>query len=126
MNTRLAFRRSATPSIEILESRVAPAGLVTATFAGGILTLTGDNLDNTVTFQPVGQSVFQLIGSNGTTIALNGAAAAAIAVLDGDVTSLKAQMGLGNDFLAFQLVEVTGSVSVDGGAGNDSFSTSNS
>jgi hypothetical protein len=91
MPTRFAPRLAA-HAIEILEARVAPAGLITATFVGGVLTLTGDNLDNVVNLEAPGQITFRLTGFNGTTIALNGAPAAAVVLLDGAVTSLKAQL----------------------------------
>jgi hypothetical protein len=126
MNTRLASRRSATPSIEILEMRVAPAGLVTATFAGGVLTLTGDTANNEIAISIVGQDTYSIAGADGTTIALNGAAAVANVTLAGVLGSIKAEFGLGNDVLSLNVITTTGAVSFEGGGGNDTLNISNS
>ncbi len=106
--------------IEPLESRVAPAGLITATFAVGMLTITGDTADNVASIFALGQDSYLLQGDGGTLIALNGAAPAASVNLNGPISSIKATMDAGNDGLTMTNVTVGGALTFDGGAGNDS------
>jgi hypothetical protein len=118
VNPRLAFRRHTAPSIEPLEVRVAPAGLITATFTGGILTLNGDAAANELGLTSGAEGTFDLTGLNGTLIAFNGAAAAASVAAVGAIVSLKATMGAGADRLESTAVPL-GAFSFDGGDGDD-------
>ena len=111
--------RSVHSLIEPLEARVAPAGIITATFAGGILTLTGDGAANDIDIVGTGQDFITITGNGGTTIALNGAAAAATASFTGNIKTLNGNLGVGNDSVNLFVVTL-GSLSLDGGDGNDS------
>src|SRR5215217_5213338 len=47
-------------SLEILENRIAPAGVVTADVKAGVLTITGDDLANEVLLIGVAPGLFEL------------------------------------------------------------------
>src|SRR5688500_11836639 len=126
MNPRLASPRSSTSAIEILEARVAPAGLVTATFAGGILTLTGDTAGNELAITFLGQDIFRVAGDHCTALALSGAPAVATLAISRALASVKADMGVGDDVLALSVITTTGAVSFDGGDGHDTLTITNS
>ena len=111
--------RSVHSLIEPLEARVAPAGLITATFVGGVLTLTGDGAANDIDVTGAGQDFISIAGNGGTTIALNGAAAAATVSFTGTIKTLNGNLGVGNDRVNLNVLTV-GSVSLEGGDGNDS------
>ncbi len=111
--------------IEPLETRVAPAGLITATFAGGILTLTGDAAANDIDVTGTGQDFITITGIGGTTIALNGAAAAATASFTGTIKAINGNLGVGNDRVNLNVLTL-GSLSLEGGDGNDSLIFTNS
>jgi hypothetical protein len=57
---RIHTRTPSLSAIEILEARVAPAGIVTVTFAGGVLTLDGDGADNVIDMSPFGADGYLL------------------------------------------------------------------
>jgi hypothetical protein len=111
--------------IEILEARVAPAPIVTATFAGGVLTLTGDGGDSDCTVLGNGAETYLLVGNGGTVIVLNGAPGAGSAALDAPIASIQAQLGAGADILNLNFVTMTGLLNVEGGDGNDSLTFNN-
>ncbi len=112
-------------SIEVLECRIAPAGIVTANLVGGVLTLTGDGSDNDLTLISVGADAATLNGNNGTLIALNGAAALATVSLPVAVSKVTANLGGGND--AFNLLSMQiGALAFDGGDGNNTLQISGS
>lgn len=125
MKKRVAPGSSAC-GIEILEERVAPAGVVTGTFAGGVLTLTGDGGDNDITLFSPAVGSYQILGNNGTTIVLNDAGASPSVFIEGPIKSITSQMGAGNDRVEIAYVDVSGALSVDGGDGNDRLILSNS
>jgi hypothetical protein len=109
-------------AVELLERRDTPAGTITAAFAGGVLTLTGDDLDNSIEVQQTGPGSFTVAGVN-TTIqgspTFTGVTAIAADMADGDdvvaMFSSFDQDGDGNnDFL------LSGAVTVNGGDGNNS------
>ena len=125
LRTSTRASRSEPSVIEPLEARVAPAGLITATFAGGILTLTGDGAANDIDMSGAGQDFISIAGIGGTTIALNGAAAAATVSFTGTIKTLNGNLGVGNDRVNLNVVTL-GSLSLDGGDGNDSLIFTNS
>jgi hypothetical protein len=71
-----------------LETRDTPAGTVTATFAGGVLTLTGDDDSNQIQLMQLGTDI-TVVGNGGTTITGGPTFS--------NVTSVKAVMKGGND-----------------------------
>jgi hypothetical protein len=104
---------------ERLEARVAPAGLVTATFAAGVLTLTGDAEANFVSVSQSTPDSFQLQGASGTTIALNGAPAETSISFTGTMLDIIAKMGGGDDTLNIPGVTVQDDVVFEGEGGED-------
>src|SRR4051812_16326477 len=99
--------------IEILECRVAPAGIVTAHLVGGVLTLTGDGAANDLSLIAVGPNASTFVGNGGTLITLNGAAPLATVSIPVAVSKVTANLGGGND--AFTLLSMQlGALAFDG------------
>ncbi len=127
--------------IESLENRYLMAGNITSSLEGGVLTLTGDALDNLsfvngtgVPNQIIAQPVATTIDGVAANKIFNGVTAIVINANDGNdqfslqnvaVTDLTINLGNGNDFTvtATQFgpnsVGVTNALTVDAGAGND-------
>lgn len=119
--------------MEALEPRLAPAGIVTLTTAGGVLTITGDTLNNGISITDVPASGTWSIAdptASGTTFALNGAAAVANLSIPAQ-NAIKATMGDGNDRVdvlpsaAPTGMILTGALNLNGGKGNDTFNLGN-
>ncbi|MBL8810104.1 MAG: peptidylprolyl isomerase [Planctomycetaceae bacterium] len=109
--------------VEHLESRSLLAGNVVASLNGSHLTLTGDTADNTVEIAVNGNEV-QVRGLNSTTI--NGGTAVFVAAANTDTLTgnVLINLGNGNDSAVFaRNVKLNGLVSVVGGNGNDSLSS---
>ena len=96
------------------------AGNVTAVYAAGNLTLTGDNADNLVTMS-VTAGVLTLTGQSGTTV--NGLASVSTPLVGPLTASIN--MGGGNDTLTINNVTLV-APSVLMGSGNDTFVITNS
>jgi acetyltransferase-like isoleucine patch superfamily enzyme len=123
--------RNAFLRVERLEDRDLPAGTVTAAFAAGTLTLTGDPQANNLEVRIDNGNV--TLKGKGTTIAggtsFAGVNDIVINLGDGNdrVTvrgrtlagNLTIDLGNGNDHAQLKKLSVTGNVSVTGGAGND-------
>lgn len=114
-----------TPVIEPLEAKIAPAGTVILSTAGGVLTITGDAADNGIAITDVPGSGFWTITDPlaGTSYILNGAAQAAPFNIPPQ-KAIIANLGDGNDQMNLQpsltpsgLVLAT--LSVNLGGGND-------
>ena len=60
--------------VEPLEDRIAPAGLVTVTYSSvtGVLTLVGDDLDNSLDVVRTGVDTHRIEGLNGTLLTSSG------------------------------------------------------
>jgi hypothetical protein len=117
----LRTRRPVRLALHPLETRDTPAGTVTATFAGGALTLIGDTDDNALTVNQLADGRLALTGNLGTTIRLNGGPAVASVTLPAPLTrGVTAAWGAGNDQLTLNGVELPASLTVNGGAGNNS------
>ncbi len=115
------------PVLEALEARLAPAGLITLTTAGGVLTITGDGADNGLAIIDVpGTGQWQLDNAGGltTTFILNGVMVAAGTTFEAQ-NSIKATLGDGNDALlidpsaAPSSMLTPGGISINAGKGND-------
>lgn len=103
-------------SVEMLETRIAPAGVVTVNFANGLLILEGDASGNEVEIRPGGPDGFLIVGVNGTT--LNGGSTTELA-FDGPLKGISADLLGGNDLLSFLGIDVAGNVSVLLGEGTN-------
>src|SRR5262245_7087681 len=127
-------------SIEILEDRIAPAGIVTVVAgAPGEFTLTGDGADNQISIFQTESGKFRIEGLTGTTLNPGGVTSIDTNTLtrltlignDGNdtftlgnlktLTSLVVDGGTGADTLNSVNLAVTGKVDISGGAGLDSF-----
>ena len=84
------------PRLEALETRLTPAGNVTAVLAGGTLTLTGDAQDNAIAVTQSAPSSFTISSDDGTTTINGGADAVTIT---GVTRDLRVLLDGGNDRL---------------------------
>lgn len=122
------MKPSSTPTarLETLEPRLAPAGLVTLTTSGGVLTITGDDLPNGIRITHLPLTNEWQISDNlvGTTYKLNGVDMAGpftIAAQNG----IKADLKGGNDLVeirpgaAGSSMILTGGLNIKMGAGDD-------
>ncbi len=112
-------------SIENLENRSLLAGNVIASLRGGHLTITGDNADNAIEIAVENGNV-QVRGLNDTTV--NGGTTSFVAATGSDTISGSTRILLrnGNDSVVFARgVKLGGAVTVEGGAGNDTMSSTN-
>ena len=105
------------PSLEILESRIAPAGLVDVAYdaATGELTLTGDGLENDVHIFPTGPGTHRIEGINATDIEGVGTAFFDI----GKLTKLTIVGGASGDEFTLKNLRTLTALSFSGGDGSD-------
>jgi hypothetical protein len=108
--------RSFRPLLENLEDRLTPAGNVTSSLVAGNLTLTGDALANSITISEPTLNGPLVVTPNGTTT-LDGHSAAESFTVTGNLTI---QLGAGNDSISFDLgpnpITVPGTLSVNYGS----------
>ena len=110
------------PFAEILEERIAPAGLITATFLHGVLTLNGaDGASHNVTVVKTGPRTFSVEG-NSTDINTVGQTSESYR---GALTSVDIEGGSGNDIFALTNLNPLKSLVFNGNGGVDSLSASN-
>ncbi|HVK11179.1 MAG TPA: hypothetical protein VM597_20590 [Gemmataceae bacterium] len=98
---------------EPLEARDQPAGIVVASVAGGVLTLTGDDADNAVSLLQTGTTI-EVTGQAGTTITGGPTFP--------NVTAIRAVLADGNDSLGIDATaafSLPGAVTADLGDGNN-------
>jgi len=114
-------RSAVVPRFEVLEGRVVPAGTLNTTFAGGLLTVTAlDDLVNNannqqnITLTGAGAGNFTLTPNGGETF--TGAGAGPFM----GVTDIRFNMGLGNDIVSVVAANLSGTMTVMGGDGNNS------
>ncbi len=105
--------------IECLESKIAPAGTVTAVFAGGVLTLTGGIEDNAITITETAPDRFTIAGTAGTLIQFGADPAAASVSIIEAVLSIKTDLKEGNDSVTLVNVDLTKDLTVNQGLGNN-------
>lgn len=103
--------------LEPLESKLAPAGTVTAVLAGGTLTLTGDLEANDIVITELMPDRFQITGQSGTLIKFGSAAGAPTVAFDATVTSIKVDLKEGADVVLFSDVKLLKDVTVNLGIG---------
>jgi hypothetical protein len=118
INSRIRHRRLL---VESLERRDTPAGTVTASVVGGVLTLTGDDLDNSIEVQQTGPGAFTVSGVN-TTIqggpTFTGVTSISADLADGnDIVSLFSSVDLDTDGSADFILP--GAVSINAGDGSN-------
>ncbi|MES2737735.1 MAG: hypothetical protein V4672_15540 [Verrucomicrobiota bacterium] len=114
--------------LESLETRLAPAGIVSLTISGGILTITGDADPNgiTITEDPIGNDWDISDALTGTTFVLNGVEQTGPFSIQAQ-QGIKVSLGDGDDSFQFLASEnpnatvLTKGLSVLMGAGNDTF-----
>jgi hypothetical protein len=105
--------------LESLESRLAPAGIVTLNLSGGVLSLTGDTLNNDLQITESGGDWTIASQSGGSTqFSMNGGPLLP-SITFAAPASLRASLGAGNDDVLISQAIIPGTVSIDGGEGND-------
>lgn len=105
--------------IESLESRIAPAGIVTVDFTGGALTLIGDGLDNVFSVAAIDLTTVELAGSGGTLFQVGGGLPTADLRLTAPIKSITADFAGGTDEAIFTGLKVSGDINVTLGEGNN-------
>lgn len=112
MNSRLHS------SIERLEARIAPAGLVKISAAGGSVKITGDDLANDIRITPTGTGFLRIVGT-GTALQFGDATGGSFDVpFSKDLT---VSLGEGADAVQLAEGDYFGNVTLDGGADGNSF-----
>lgn len=104
--------------IEPLETRIAPAGLVTVTLTAGKLELVGDAEANNLTIDAVAPGQLLITGNNGTTVAFGGPAAAT-ATVSGVVNELVSNLGGENDVLDLNYLNLAKGITITDTAGDN-------
>ncbi|MES2738907.1 MAG: hypothetical protein V4672_21505 [Verrucomicrobiota bacterium] len=111
---------SVSPSIEALESRLAPAGVVALTLSGNTLSVSGDPGDNSVDISDNldGTWTVKDLTDSGTQFLFQGVQQSVVTLTE--ATHIKANLQGGNDSLSFTSLRSSGSITVtDTAAGND-------
>lgn len=112
--------------IELLETRIAPAGIVSVFLKAGVLTLgvpANDEGAQSITISNPSAGVFVITPDSGTQLQLGSAiplAAGAALTVDGVFSDIKAALGDGADALFLDTVNAPRNVTFDGGEGDDS------
>jgi hypothetical protein len=124
LSRRTIARRRFVPRLEALEDRSVPAGVVNAVLAGSVLTITAVNDANDVNINNTNHQNITLdgAGTNNITITAN-SGETGTAISGGPflgVTSIKLNMGLGNDTVIITDTILNGAVTFLGGSGNNS------
>ena len=118
-------------NIEPLESRIAPAGVVTITVAGQDIKIVGDGASNDFTFS--GHSAdgllteigfpaafhFHIQANAGTLLAFNAQSATSFDIPVAALRNLTLDLGAGADELALENVTLSGKLEIKGGAGSN-------
>jgi hypothetical protein len=108
--------------LESLEAKLAPAGLVTITLTtSGAMTITGDVENNEIAISNNGNGTWtiqDLVGAADTLFSINGnTAISSLATFI--ASSIKVDLGAGDDVFFIDGLATAGSVSVKGGSGAD-------
>lgn len=124
----MTTRHSLRPSLETLEARDVPAGTVSATFANGRLTITGDAAANALLIRMEPEHLLTITDNGtGTQIRLNGGPVADAVTLPAPVTgAVVINLGDGADDLFLDGVGLPGSLTINGGNGSGDGLTGNS
>src|SRR3954468_9618100 len=115
--------RRFSPALQPLEDRAVPAGVVTATFAAGVLTLTALNDPTDVNLTNANHQNITLDGAGGNTITVianDGETGSAFTGGPfGGMTAIRLVMGLGNDTVTLTDAALAGTVTFLGGSGDN-------
>ena len=103
------------PSIETLESRIAPAGVVILTQTGAGLKISGDASNNDVTITQANPGEFIVTGNDGTMVQIGNGTPAAAQTVIGIAGDIVADLKEGGDDLRFIGVFVPKSLTVNFG-----------
>ncbi len=114
--------RSPFSSIETLESRIAPAGLIDVITNNGsaVIKVSGGNLDaQNITIAGSTNGTVFLIANDGETFRLNGVQDDGFLEVPGVVGNLSVDLGVGNDTLGVTGLFIGGTLGIKMGAGNN-------
>lgn len=116
--------KNLTSSLEVLELRLAPAGLVNLTTVNGVLTISGTNDSNDIliTETAPGEWSVRESAAGATTFSLNGAAAVPNLVLPAQNSIRVNLLGGAVDALQFNNLKLGGDVVITGGDGREQVS----
>ncbi|MDB6149416.1 MAG: cya 1 [Chthoniobacter sp.] len=113
MNPRLSS------SLEALETRIAPAGIVKLSYVAGVLTLTGDAASNQVSVTGT-NGLGAFVTPEGDTLLQVGTGAPFAGTLElRSVLDVKVALGAGDDTFILQSADIARSVAVNLGAGEN-------
>ncbi|HAL70697.1 MAG TPA: hypothetical protein DCP71_02880 [Verrucomicrobiales bacterium] len=107
--------------LEALETRLAPAGLVTITLANGVLTIAGDSGDNIVEITESSPGIWraQDLSGSGTEFAFNGQPPSSAVSFFIPTGGVKVDLKEGNDNFNLGGLDIAGPLTVTDKAGND-------
>ncbi|HEV7402304.1 MAG TPA: hypothetical protein VGO11_05230 [Chthoniobacteraceae bacterium] len=108
-------------SLEALESRIAPAGLVKVTVTAGVLNLEGDAAANDLTIEATYPGLIAITGNNGTMISFANVTDVS-AHVDVPVTALTGDLGADDDVLTVNYLNLSKGVTLTDSVGKNSFS----
>ena len=114
------------PTFDSLENRLVPAGNINALLVSGSLTLTGDALANSVTLSQPGAG--QLTLTPDATTSISGGPAGAAVTFANITGSVTLNMGAGDDSVIFdwpQTINLPLDLTINGGAGNNTINNVN-
>lgn len=107
------------PSIERLEDRIAPSGLITVSYAGGHLALAGDAGDHSLGIEFADPSTLVLRAFDGTSLVVNGKAQTSPVSIAAFAGNVEATLGGGRDTIQIGPGMFPGDVSIDLGGGEN-------
>lgn len=116
-------------SVETLEARIAPAGLVAVSVKAGVLilgTVPGQDGNEAVTLTHDANGDLSITPGPDVTLRFNGADSTAPIVVPGPIAGLSVNLGAGNDSVAFDAANFTRSVKLSMGEGDNTISVNSS
>src|SRR4051812_44345201 len=115
---------SLSSSLELLECRIAPAGVVKVTVTGGVLNLEGDAAANDVTVESTSPGLLSVTGNHGTQISFAGVTEASASVTL-PVTALTGDLGGGDDVLTAKNFDLAKGITLTDSTGNNTILIAN-
>jgi hypothetical protein len=116
-------------SLERLESRVAPAGLINVAVSSGVLQLksiAGSDGDEVVTVSSQSDGSYLLTPGAGVLLRIGGADLDTPQAIRGVTKGMQASLGAGDDSLTLNEAQFTGAISVQLGTGDNTFTLQDS
>jgi hypothetical protein len=108
-------------SLELLEARIAPAGIVKIALSHGTVTLSGDAMNNQISIVPISPGVLEITPLSGTHLQFGAADSTAAVDIPGYAKDLKVSLAGGNDSVTLGAGLYVHDVTLDGGTGANSF-----